>query len=1101
MRQLKLTLLIIFSLSLASNAQEFNKYGHPFIANYIPETYNGTEQTWSIAQDNRGVMYFGTHDNGIIEYDGFNWRKINIPDNKPIYSMTKSDDGTIYVGSSGEIGYLEPNAQGKLEYISLADQIPDSIKQKFTLFFFKTYFYEGSIYFCTPVYVFKYNRKKIDVIPLGDRKETGIFLSFIVNNTFYLGSYLKGLMILNNDNTLSVAPGGIVFEEKDIYSILKFDNKHLLVETSAGFYKYNPTSGESSVFDNSKKLLNELANQSAIPYHSILLNKNIGVGYVQTDWISFLELNKEGDPQTILNKQMGLHGGQITFLYQDNTSPLWLTLYDGGIAKAEINSSIRKFGKESGIDEIIMDIIRFNGTLYIATMNGVFYLDFDSNGLPNFKPVKNISSQVYDLLVFTPKKGNPVLLAGTYTEGIYEIKHDKGTSISEPLKKKFPDVQHNVLCLYQSRLNPDVVYIGKNHGLSTLTWSNGKWVKTENLFKDEIITEIISIDEDNKDNLWLSTSYKGLLVITPNKKIHSLSNLDCEFKNSKQVYFYNLHDSLRFLTPNGIFNYNYSDSSFTKAKISDIYENNKGVFRIGKTKSGFALLCYDEKVGKYWTEVLNKDNRGNWNTLNTPFKRLPNKWSDAIYVDDDNTIWIGMSKELYNFNSTVQQDYTRPYRALIRKVMAKDSLLFDGTFYSVSDSGKRTISEEQLPNQTYKLSYTYNGVIINYSAPFFEKESDIVYSHYLEGSDETSWGKWDSRTETTYTNLREGKYTFHVKAKNIYDNESIEATYSFEIAPPWYRTIVAYILYVILFVFIIWSVVKWNTRRLIAEKEHLEQLVKERTAEVVAQKEEIEVQKEKIAAQNEEIKSSIHYASRIQNAILTPPDQVNRIFPNSFILYLPRDIVSGDFFYITQVGSKRISIVADCTGHGVPGGFMSMLGVSFLTQIISQTEDLHAATILNKLRHQVITALHQTGEIGGSKDGMDLALYIFDESTMKVEFAGANNPLIHISNGELNHIKGDKMPIGIHLRSDTSFTNIEVDVKKGDVLYTFSDGYADQFGGGDARKFMIKNLKELLLEIHQKPMDEQREILNSTLLNWHGDTPRIDDVVVMGVRI
>ncbi|HSA04163.1 MAG TPA: SpoIIE family protein phosphatase [Tenuifilaceae bacterium] len=417
------------------------------------------------------------------------------------------------------------------------------------------------------------------------------------------------------------------------------------------------------------------------------------------------------------------------------------------------------------------------------------------------------------------------------------------------------------------------------------------------------------------------------------------------------------------------------------------------------------------------------------------------------------------------------------------------------------DDGRRVPSLEQQPIQVPRLSYHYNGVVINFSSPYFERESDILYSHYLEGSDEETWSKWDSRTETTYTNLREGKYTFYVKAKNIYDKESIVASYSFEIRPPWYRTILAYFIYFILFVVVIWGIVKWNTRRLIEEKIRLEEIVKERTAEVVAQKEEIEIQNEKIAAQNEEIKSSIHYASRIQGAILTPPEQINRIFPDNFILYLPRDIVSGDFYYITQIGSKKISVVADCTGHGVPGGFMSMLGVSFLTQIISQTEDLHAATILNKLRHQVITALHQTGEIGGSKDGMDLALYILDEQTMHLEFAGANNPLVHISNGELNHIKSDKMPIGIHLRGDTPFTNFELDVKKGDVIYTFSDGYADQFGGGDARKFMIKNLKELLLEIHQKPMDEQREILHKTLLDWHGDTPRIDDVVVMGVRI
>ena len=311
----------------------------------------------------------------------------------------------------------------------------------------------------------------------------------------------------------------------------------------------------------------------------------------------------------------------------------------------------------------------------------------------------------------------------------------------------------------------------------------------------------------------------------------------------------------------------------------------------------------------------------------------------------------------------------------------------------------------------------------------------------------------------------------------------------------------AFILYFILAVCLVWGIVKWNTRRLIAEKERLEQIVRERTAEVVAQKEEIEQQKEKIAAQNEEITSSIQYASRIQTALLTPTDQINRIFPENFILYLPRDIVSGDFYYITQAGKLKVSVVADCTGHGVPGGFMSMLGISFLTQIIGTKTDLKANEVLNELRNLVITALHQTGEIGGSKDGMDIAIYIIDEETQTLQFAGANNPLILIRNNELTHIKGDKMPIGIHLRGELSFTNNVIQIQKGDVIYTFSDGYVDQFGGEDGRKFMIKHFKELLLEIHHKPMSEQRQILDETLKNWHGNTPRIDDVVVMGVRI
>ena len=1098
MRQIYLILLFFFLFPIALSAQQFNSQGHPFITNYTAEDYNGTEQTWCIVQDDRGVMYFGSGDSGILEYDGVKWRKISVPDNKIVYSLAKGHDGIIYVGSSGNFGYLEPQKDGKLEYVSLSEQLEDTLKNKFT-HIFKTYSHKNKIYFCSNTYIFVYNGKTVEAISLGDRNTYACFLTFFCNDRIFIGSWHYGLLTLKN-NELSVAPGAKVFERKNIYSMLRYSDKENLIITNGGFYLYNPTTGESNPFRDSNGFIKRMIDESIIPYNSVSLNNhNFGIGNVQTDWLSFFELTPHSNPVSIVSKSIGLQSSQVTALLQNNDAPIWLTLFDGGVSKVELNSSLRKFSKESGIDDLITDIIRFKGTLYISTFNGVYFLTSDKNGIARFEPVKNIAGTVWDLLEFKTSKDKSILLAGSYTDGLYEIRKEYAHPISAELTKRFDKVQHNVFSLYQSKINPETLYIGLIGLLGTATWGDG-WVDTRNFQEDKIKFDIRSIAEDKHGNLWLSSELKGIHVFTPKGQYIDFSKHK-DLANISDLYFFNSRDSLFIISSKGILYYNYEDSSFVKGGLPSPYSNTKGIFRIQSTKYGYALLCYDENSGKYWTELVEKDSSKNWTVSTIPFQRLPNKWSDALYVDDDGTIWIGMSKELYSYNPKVARSYAEPYRTLIRKVVAKDSLLFDGSFYAESDSGRILPSLEQQSSQIYRLGYKYNGVVINFAAPFFEKENEIVYSHYLEGSDETAWGKWDKRTEATYTNLREGRYTFWVKARNIYGNESIAASYTFEITPPWYRTILAFLLYLILFVLLVWAIVKWNTRRLIAEKEHLEHIVKERTAEVVAQKEEIEVQNEKIAAQNEEIKSSIHYASRIQNAILPPNEQIDKVFPESFILYLPRDIVSGDFYYITQVGNKKISVVADCTGHGVPGGFMSMLGVSFLTQIISQTENLHAATILNKLRQLVINALHQTGEIGGSKDGMDLALYIFDEQTMQVEFAGANNPLIHISNGELTHIKGDKMPIGIHLRGDTSFTNVEVEVKKGDVLYTFSDGYADQFGGGDARKFMIKNLKDLLLSIHQKPMDEQRDILEKTLLSWHGDTPRIDDVVVMGVRI
>ncbi len=256
-----------------------------------------------------------------------------------------------------------------------------------------------------------------------------------------------------------------------------------------------------------------------------------------------------------------------------------------------------------------------------------------------------------------------------------------------------------------------------------------------------------------------------------------------------------------------------------------------------------------------------------------------------------------------------------------------------------------------------------------------------------------------------------------------------------------------------------------------------------------------------ITEQKKEITDSIEYASRIQDAMLPPGDYIDKLLPERFIIFMPRDIVSGDYYYITEKDNKVICVAADCTGHGVPGAFMSMLGIAFLNEIISKQAELHTDEMLGELRAHVIKNLHQTGKEGESQDGMDLALYIADMNKMSIEFSGANNSLFLFRNGEMIEAKADKMPIGIHTRAGEPFTRHNLDLKKGDMLYTFSDGYPDQFGGPNQKKFMIKKFKALLADINTKSMEEQKNILESTLADWMAETSQVDDILVIGVRI
>jgi serine phosphatase RsbU (regulator of sigma subunit)/uncharacterized protein HemY len=263
----------------------------------------------------------------------------------------------------------------------------------------------------------------------------------------------------------------------------------------------------------------------------------------------------------------------------------------------------------------------------------------------------------------------------------------------------------------------------------------------------------------------------------------------------------------------------------------------------------------------------------------------------------------------------------------------------------------------------------------------------------------------------------------------------------------------------------------------------------------------LEEQKEEIEKQKQEITDSIIYAKRIQTAILPTPSWVNTNLPEHFILFRPRDIVSGDYYWMNKIDNKIIVAAADCTGHGVPGAFMSMLGVSFLNEIVNKNNIVQPNIILNQLRSQVKHTLDQTGKEGEAKDGMDIALCVMDIENMVLQYAGAYNPLYLFRNGELLETKADRMPIGIYIREKESFTNNEIKLEKGDTFYIFSDGYADQFGGEKGGKFKTKAFKQLLADIQSKSMEEQHEILNKTIDEWRGDIEQIDDIIVLGIRV
>jgi len=589
-----------------------------------------------------------------------------------------------------------------------------------------------------------------------------------------------------------------------------------------------------------------------------------------------------------------------------------------------------------------------------------------------------------------------------------------------------------------------------------------------------------------------------------------------------------------FCAEKGIFCYHTATNTFEQYRAFSILTGAIFPFQQQKNED----IWFQETMGNrtYETGIL-KYNNGNYQLIKQPFYKFTDysiTGNYDFYVASDSEVFICTSKGLLQYNPLQKVDYNIPYNTLIRTVFAKDSLLFGGA----------TVETNEFENiKGAVIPYTQNNLVFHYAATFYEDVEKNLYSYRLIGSD-TSWSDWVSDVKKEYTFLKEGKYTFEVKSKNQYKVIGKTASYSFRILPPWYRTWWAYTLYVLFFLGLSIVILKLYTRRLVAQKEHLEQIVKERTAEVVQQKEELSATLEIVNQQNEEISqtleivnhqkdviekshknitASITYAKRIQTAVLPSLDVVTMLLPEHFILFKPRDIVSGDFYFIKQIKNYTLIAAADCTGHGVPGAFMSMLGVALLNEIVRNTEITSSAEVLNELRKQIKFSLQQTGQQGEQQDGMDIAFCSINIETLEMNFAGAFNPCLifrKIDNGQLTMdnelinkekelsivnyqlsiLEADRMPVGIHLK-EKPFTELTFQLQTGDVFYIFSDGYESQFGGVKPETMKSKRFKEFLTRINHLPMNEQKEMLEKRFDKWRGNNAQTDDVLVMGVKI
>lgn len=458
--------------------------------------------------------------------------------------------------------------------------------------------------------------------------------------------------------------------------------------------------------------------------------------------------------------------------------------------------------------------------------------------------------------------------------------------------------------------------------------------------------------------------------------------------------------------------------------------------------------------------------------------------SSRLCRKNETELLMGTSKGLLTFHENNDRSIdTPPFTNITSvKLNQKDVNWSD---YEVKLKINSNVPKEMiLPYDQNHLTFSYVG--ISFSAP-----QEVTYKYMLEGFDE-DWSPETRQREIVYSNISPGTYTFKVISANIdgvWDDSP--DTITIIIVPPfwqtwWFRTIALIILALIIYAFF-----QYRTKKLRAANDLLERKVNQRT-------EQLQVAYDQIEEKNHEITDSISYAKRIQEAILPPTNYFNELMGESFVFYKPKDIVAGDFYWLNTAGDKVLFAAADCTGHGVPGAMVSVVCHGALNRSVREFELNEPAKILDKTREIVIETFSKSKE--DVKDGMDVSLCSLDRKTGVLEFAGANNSLYLIKDGEIEEIRADRQPVG-KFDFAQPFTNHTVKIEKGHCLYLFSDGFADQFGGDKGKKMKYKPFKDMLLKIHERPMHEQMEILNTEFEKWRGDFEQVDDVCIIGVRL
>lgn len=881
---------------------------------------------------------------------------------------------------------------------------------------------------------------------------------------------------------------------------------HTMVEDKNGVIYFGTEDGGVNVYDGEK--VRYITKKRGLSSDCIV---SLSIGKNNTLWIGtydkglcYYNKNEIG----IYTIEQGLTNDYILGIAQDKSNNIWMATYGGGLCKLNttsfshytknegfVNNTVRSmaidnsnnivfgtFGdglvyysgkafnhyteKEGLPSNRIMTVLKDEDNIWIGTeQNGI--AKFNGKNFEYYTSEQGLTS---DYIKCSLKSKNGIVWFGTDEGGLFGISNNQIISFIDEEELKSGIVTGMV------EDNSGNLWIAtQGSGVCCFDGSYLKWFTTKSGLSDNVINCIM---KDKDGNIWLGGNTKGISVL----------NAKTLNKSNPQISWIDVKDNLS----------NTSIKSIIQDKNSTVW-----------VATEFGLNLITQKEGKqhiisYTTSEGLKAN---------------NFMKNSVLLDSNNILWWGNGKALTKLDLNkfevpaskptvhltgieLEKTFVDYYRindstnnksqTLIGIEEKKNlkSILFDSVvhFYNYPTSLK-------LPYNINQLDFTFNGIEWGAS----EK---VKYQYKLVGTDQ-DWSPLTEDNKAFYNNLSHGDYSFKLRAVGISGNWSDEISYSFSIRPPWYKSLWAYTLYFVGFISIIIGFNNIRTRQLKVKQAELEAIVEERTAEILEQKELIE-EKQK------EIVDSINYAKRIQKAILASDQFFAKHLKNYFVLFEPKDIVSGDFYWASSLSDERFVLVtADSTGHGVPGAMMSMLNISCLNEAVNERNIYQASEILNYARQRIITSLSEDGSEEGGKDGMDCSVVIFDFKNRRLNYAAANNPIwiirgtkeIGNSNLELIELKPDRMPVGRHIKDSIPFTNFTFELQSNDLVLTLTDGFADQFGGSKQKKYTYKRLKELLLNLYELTPQQQKENLTNAFKEWKGKTDQVDDVLLIGVKI